>query len=228
MNVPLGAHGHGHIAHLVALALDAKVHDAFSALIIPDLQSTELFAPDPVKEERGKNRAVAEAFERVLWWGLQQGPRLLVTERRRRPFIMVRLGPLHPLHGVEEDGVFLAEQRLRSSSQPLQSWECKGASLGMCFVHIPMHPWFQPSRTQVEQAPAVLTDPAAHPVFVPCDQGVDRTGLVIAAYRMRVQGWLQQAAVQELYATGFYGILDWLFGWTMVLTLLTDQTFPLQ
>jgi tyrosine-protein phosphatase SIW14 len=41
------------------------------------------------------------------------------------------------------------------------------------------------------------------PVLVHCQHGEDRTGLVVAAYRVRVQGWTKQAAMAEARAHGY-------------------------
>jgi tyrosine-protein phosphatase SIW14 len=40
-------------------------------------------------------------------------------------------------------------------------------------------------------------------IFVHCEHGVDRTGLMIAAYRMAEQGWTPEQARREMIAYGF-------------------------
>jgi protein-tyrosine phosphatase len=54
----------------------------------------------------------------------------------------------------------------------------------------------------------VMTDPAAQPVLVHCKHGSDRTGVVVAAYRIVVQGWSKEDAIRELRdgGYGFHGI----------------------
>jgi len=44
-------------------------------------------------------------------------------------------------------------------------------------------------------------------VFVHCLVGRDRTGMAVAAYRVRMQGWKVDAALQDLYAHGHYWAL---------------------
>ncbi|MBI3343774.1 MAG: dual specificity protein phosphatase family protein [Gammaproteobacteria bacterium] len=85
---------------------------------------------------------------------------------------------------------------------------------GMKFIHVPLHPFIAPSRQQIEQVLALITDPANQPVFVHCDRGSDRTGVVIAAYRIRVEGWSVQRAYEEMMR---YGHNRWLIGWKTVL-----------
>jgi hypothetical protein len=99
LNERLGVRRDRHIAHLVAIALDAKVHHTFPPLVVADPERTELLAPDAVKEQDGQNRTVTAAYERVFRRGFQQRPRLRVTERRRRPFVGVRLGSCTPFTG---------------------------------------------------------------------------------------------------------------------------------
>lgn len=49
----------------------------------------------------------------------------------------------------------------------------------------------------------VAADPDAHPVFVHCRQGSDRTGAMVAAYRIVVQGWSHEEAIEEMTRGGF-------------------------
>ncbi len=50
----------------------------------------------------------------------------------------------------------------------------------------------------------VAADPAAQPVFVHCQHGADRTGLMVAMYRVAVQGWEREAAIDEMLHGGFH------------------------
>ncbi len=80
----------------------------------------------------------------------------------------------------------------------------------MDLVHIS----FKGSHVEEEDVIAFLkvaTDPAAQPVFVHCKLGADRTGLLIAVYRMVVEGWSRQRAIDEMYAMGYYD------GWSNML-----------
>jgi protein tyrosine phosphatase (PTP) superfamily phosphohydrolase (DUF442 family) len=52
----------------------------------------------------------------------------------------------------------------------------------------------------------VATDPARQPVFVHCKHGADRTGAMVAAYRMVAQGWAREDAVAELPRFGFHEV----------------------
>lgn len=55
------------------------------------------------------------------------------------------------------------------------------------------------------------------PVYVHCRQGVDRTGIVCAAYRIRIQRRGVNYAVNEMKALGFH---IWYFYWIPILDCL--------
>ncbi|MBN1769929.1 MAG: tyrosine-protein phosphatase [Deltaproteobacteria bacterium] len=78
--------------------------------------------------------------------------------------------------------------------------ELRGTSLD--YEHISFKPW-HPEDEDVEAFLGIATDPARRPVFVHCQHGADRTGMMVAIYRMVVQGWSVEDAVAELTGGGF-------------------------
>ena len=48
-----------------------------------------------------------------------------------------------------------------------------------------------------------MSDPLNQPVYVHCALGQDRTGVVVAAYRMDVDGWSFEDAEKEMQSFGF-------------------------
>ncbi|MCE9687662.1 dual specificity protein phosphatase family protein [Shewanella sp. AS16] len=58
------------------------------------------------------------------------------------------------------------------------------------------------STTQLRQAVALI-DSLDGPVLVHCWHGSDRTGAVVAAYRILKQGWSKQVAIDELLHGGY-------------------------
>ena len=55
-----------------------------------------------------------------------------------------------------------------------------------------------PTEEDVARFLAILDDPTAHPVLVHCRNGVDRTGYMLAIYRMQRQGWSAAEALAEM------------------------------
>jgi len=49
----------------------------------------------------------------------------------------------------------------------------------------------------------IITNPDNQPILVHCAHGADRTGLMMASYRMIVQGWSKEAARNEMKKGGY-------------------------
>ncbi|MFA6148161.1 MAG: tyrosine-protein phosphatase [bacterium] len=77
---------------------------------------------------------------------------------------------------------------------------------GMRYVEIPMSFLKKVDPAAVRKALSVMTDPANQPVFLHCSRGVDRTGVVTAIYRIKVDGWSEADAEAEMEAFGFHEI----------------------
>lgn len=70
-------------------------------------------------------------------------------------------------------------------------------SRGMKYVNIPMPALGAPTLESVQNAIQVLTTDKAWPIFVHCQRGADRTGTVVACYRIQMEGWTSIRAMQE-------------------------------
>lgn len=70
------------------------------------------------------------------------------------------------------------------------------------FVHIPVFT-FYPKNRQFAQFLDLFSDPANLPVFVHCKHGADRTGAAVALYRIKIQDWEIDEAVNEMVYGGF-------------------------
>jgi tyrosine-protein phosphatase SIW14 len=79
-------------------------------------------------------------------------------------------------------------------------------ALGMQYVSIPWHCMF-PRDKPIAQFLALLRDNPKKKVFVHCRYGDDRTGMMIAAYRMAVENWTAEDAWKELQKFGFNHML---------------------
>lgn len=76
------------------------------------------------------------------------------------------------------------------------------------FFWEPLSSFFSPAPWEVGDI-LDLIDDAPGLVLVHCKQGVDRTGFIVAAHRMR-HGWSYARAKTEMYAMGFHW---WYFYW---------------
>jgi len=77
--------------------------------------------------------------------------------------------------------------------------------LGFRYAHVPCES-LRPEENNVLAFLKVVTDPQNQPVFVHCMHGSDRTGMMVACYRMVVQGWDRQNSMAELPNFGFHNI----------------------
>jgi len=79
-----------------------------------------------------------------------------------------------------------------------KGWEKAAVqAAGMQYVRIGLSGVFPPTQHQMDQILAVLEDPARGPVFVHCRRGADRSGEVIACYRIAHDHWSNAQALQE-------------------------------
>jgi len=83
----------------------------------------------------------------------------------------------------------------------------KGTNLN--YEHINMTAW-HPENEDVVRFLKIATDANLTPVFVHCQHGADRTGTMCAIYRIAVQGWSKDKAIEEMTKGdfGFHGIWD--------------------
>jgi len=74
---------------------------------------------------------------------------------------------------------------------------------GLRYVEIPMRAWsFE--QDDVVRFLEVAASPDHAPVFVHCRRGADRTGMLVAVYRVAVLGWSKEDALEEM-THGPYG-----------------------
>ena len=73
---------------------------------------------------------------------------------------------------------------------------------GMRYVNVPMVGVVAPSDEQISKVLNLLDSNTEGPVFVHCRRGADRTGTVIACYRIAHDHWENQKALEEAKSDG--------------------------
>ena len=73
---------------------------------------------------------------------------------------------------------------------------------GLAYEHITMKAW-HPEEKEAVRFLKIVTDPKRAPVLVHCQHGADRTGTMVAVYRIIVQGWSKAEAIREMTQGGF-------------------------
>jgi protein tyrosine/serine phosphatase len=75
---------------------------------------------------------------------------------------------------------------------------------GMKFYSIPMNASDPPSEITIHQFLEVVNNPANQPVFVHCEDGHIRTGVMTAVYRITNDGWTADQAYAEMKKYHFH------------------------
>ena len=87
---------------------------------------------------------------------------------------------------------------LREPGSATNAEQQRARELGLRYTNIPFSAWAAPTPAKVEQVLSALEHAnALEPVFVHCRRGKDRTGTVIACYRIQHDGWDNQRALAE-------------------------------
>jgi protein tyrosine/serine phosphatase len=76
---------------------------------------------------------------------------------------------------------------------------------GMKFYRIPLTTSDRPAQSAVTQFLNLVNDPAHQPIYVHCQGGRHRTGVMTAVYRMTEDGWTADRAYEEMKRYKFEG-----------------------
>ena len=95
---------------------------------------------------------------------------------------------------------------LRAADERERSEAVEASAAGLGYFNIAMEGLDRPTHEQMESALKIINDPANQPVFVHCKRGADRTGMVIAIYRITRDGWSVEDALREAkrYGLSFF------------------------
>jgi len=83
-------------------------------------------------------------------------------------------------------------------------------NLDLNYYEIPMI-ILEPTDEQKALFLSIVSDSTKTPVLVHCYNGSDRTGSMVAYYRVKMQGWSNEDALEEMISGG-YGFKWFLFG----------------
>jgi protein tyrosine/serine phosphatase len=79
---------------------------------------------------------------------------------------------------------------------------------GILYTNVPMHGIRRPGDAQVQNV-LELMETLPGPVFIHCQHGCDRTGTIVACYRIKNERWAKETALKEAVK---YGISRFEFG----------------
>ncbi len=77
-------------------------------------------------------------------------------------------------------------------------------SLGIRYISIPWSSWHRPASLKVAEFLELLRANPQKKIFVHCHHGADRTGVMVAAYRIAVEHWTPPQALAEMRVYHFH------------------------
>lgn len=92
---------------------------------------------------------------------------------------------------------------LRDNDERARKEEAWARAAGLRFINIPLSNWFSPDDKDIESIIDQIERQDNQPVYVHCKRGADRTGTVIAIYRITHDGWAGEQAKTEAKRFGF-------------------------
>ena len=99
---------------------------------------------------------------------------------------------------------------LRGASKRTRAEEAEARSLGFNYFNVGLPNWGRPQDARVERILALIAAPENGRVLVHCRSGVDRTGMIVAIYRMTHDGWNSQEALAEADRYGMRRTQFWM------------------
>jgi tyrosine-protein phosphatase SIW14 len=91
---------------------------------------------------------------------------------------------------------------LREPGQPTESERRLAESLGIKYVNVPFPAMSAPPPGDLKRVLQLISQDDAGSTFVHCRRGKDRTGTVIACYRIEHDGWQPKDALHEANGYG--------------------------
>jgi len=82
-------------------------------------------------------------------------------------------------------------------------------SNGLTRLSLNLCPVLPPNKASVQIALQILTTKELSPIFLHCRAGVDRTGFLVASYRIHVEGATILEAQEEMKRMGNHWHLSW-------------------
>lgn len=99
---------------------------------------------------------------------------------------------------------------LRGASDRTRAEEAEVRRLGLNYFNVGLPNWARPQDSRVARILEVINTPENGRVFVHCKDGVDRTGMIVAIYRMTHDGWSSDQALAEAERFGMRRTQFWM------------------
>lgn len=125
-------------------------------------------------------------------------PRLLQVNEHLFRSAQPRDGAIKRLHELG----FKTIINLRGTSARTRAQEVEAHALGLNYFNFPLPNWGRPNDARVARILEIISAPESGRVLIHCRSGVDRTGMIVALYRMQSEGWTTKDALAEAERNG--------------------------
>jgi protein tyrosine/serine phosphatase len=97
---------------------------------------------------------------------------------------------------------------LRDDDERSKAEQAFARAVGLGYFNVPLSSFNRPPDKTVAEVLALINSPGNQPVFVHCERGSDRTGTIIAVYRIEHDAWTSEQAKAEAkrYGLGFWQV----------------------
>ena len=103
---------------------------------------------------------------------------------------------------------------LRGTSAQTRAQEAEARALGLNYYNVALPNWGRPQDARIRRILEIIATPENGRVFVHCRTGVDRTGTIVALYRMTHEGWSSNDALAEAKRSGMHRVQFWMRDYT--------------
>ena len=99
---------------------------------------------------------------------------------------------------------------LRGAGPATRAEETAARAAGLKYFNVPLPNWGRPQEPRVARILELIAAPQNGRVLVHCKEGVDRTGMIVAVYRMTHDRWTSQNALAEAERVGMRRTQFWM------------------
>ena len=103
---------------------------------------------------------------------------------------------------------------LRGSSARTRAQEAEAHAIGLNYFNVALPNWGRPQDARVRRILEIIAAPENGRVFIHCRTGVDRTGMIVALFRMTHDGWSAHDALAEADRSGMRRTQFWMRDYT--------------
>lgn len=146
---------------------------------------------------------LAAATATGVWWQVTRLPKRFAVVAAGSLYRSGEVSPAQLEHLREDYGIGRVVCLLNPDDPATQAERTAAERLGITWENVPLTGDGASEAEDRARIMALLTAKDAPPTLVHCAAGANRTGLAIALYRIRVQGWTYEQALAEMKANGF-------------------------